>query len=267
MLVDTHAHLQDERFDGDVEAVLRRAWEAGLASIVCVGYDLPSSRAAVRFAREHARVFAAVGIHPNAVDQADQDAWDEICRLARAEAVVGIGETGLDNFRKRTPPALQAEWLRRHLELAAELDKPVIIHNRDASDRVGQMLTEWLDDVGATPWRGVLHCFSGDEPLMRELAARQIAISIAGPVTFRNAGRLVEVATAVPPDRLVLETDCPYLSPVPRRGQRNEPANVALTATKVAELRGISLGALAEQTTRNACALFRLPTQTGGAAS
>src|SRR5947207_1436054 len=162
MLVDTHAHLMDTAFAGDLPAVLDRAAAAGVVAMVCVGYDEASSTAAVALAEQYPQLVAAVGIHPNASGAARPGAWEHIEELSQHPRVVGIGETGLDNYRKRTPPAVQQEWFRRHLDLAAEVDLPVIVHNRDADADVGPIIRAWARERGG---RGVLHCFSGDDAM------------------------------------------------------------------------------------------------------
>jgi TatD DNase family protein len=172
--------------------------------------------------------------------------------------VVGIGETGLDNYRKRTRPEVQEEWLRRHLALADETGRPVIIHNREADRRVREMLAEWAPRRALTGVPGVMHCFSADRMMLEACLELGFMISIAGPVTFKTAEGLREVARAVPLGRLVVETDCPYLTPVPHRGQRNEPAYVRHTARYLAEIRGESFEDLAVRTTEAAAGLFGL---------
>lgn len=253
MLVDTHAHLMDTAFANDLPAVLERAEAAGVVAVVCVGYDEASSVAAVELAERYPQLVAAVGIHPNASGAARPGAFERIEALARHPRVVGIGETGLDNYRKRTPPAVQREWFERHLDLAARLDLPVIVHNREADAEMGPLLLEWARTSGG---RGVLHCFSGDDAMLEAGLEAGFVVSIAGPVTYKNAGGLPDRARRVPLDRLVVETDCPYLPPHPHRGQRNEPAHVRLTAARLAELRGIPLETLERATTENARRLF-----------
>lgn len=253
-LIDTHAHLMDPRFEGDLDAVLQRAWAAGLQAIVCVGYDLESSHQAVALAATHPGIFAVVGIHPNYVEQAGPDDMERIGELTEHPAVVGIGETGLDYYRTFSEPKLQEEYLLRHVELAARRQLPVVIHNRDASARLGELLDEWAR--GGAPLTGVLHCFSGDQSMLERCVAAGFFISFAGPLTFKNAGWLPQMAREVPGDRVVVETDAPYLAPVPVRGRRNEPAFVAHTARRLAELRGESLATVAETTTSNARHLF-----------
>jgi TatD DNase family protein len=253
MLVDTHAHLMDTAFAKDLPAVLERAAAAGVVAMVCVGYDEQSSVAAVALAEQHSQIVAAVGIHPNSSGAARPGAFERIAQLARHPRVVGIGETGLDNYRKRTPPAVQRDWFRRHLDLAALLDLPVIVHNRDADADVGPMLVDWSRETGG---RGVLHCFSGDDAMLTAGLEAGFTVSFAGPITYKNAGDLPRRAQRVPLDRVVVETDCPYLPPHPHRGQRNEPAHVRLTAARLAELHHVSLETIEHATTGNARRLF-----------
>jgi TatD DNase family protein len=263
-LVDTHAHLQDPAFDDDRDAVLARAEASGLRAFVCVGYDLASSRRAVELAAAHDRVHAAVGIHPNSANTATEADWAAVRELARRPKVVGVGETGLDNYRKYTPPAVQERWLIRHLELADETGLPVIIHNRQADGPLRARLREWLAGAkrAGRSAPGVMHCFAADRAMLEACLELGLMISIAGPVTYKNAEPLRAVARQVPADRLVVETDCPYLAPHPHRGRRNEPGYVAHTARYLAELRGEPFSALAERTTRTAAGLFGLPRQT-----
>jgi TatD DNase family protein len=254
MLVDTHAHLMDTAFSNDLPAVLERAAAAGVVAMVCVGYDEASSVAAIALAEQYAHIVAAVGIHPNSSGAARPGAFERIQELARHPRVVGIGETGLDNFRKRTPPDVQRAWFLRHLDLAARLDLPVIVHNRDADAETGPILRDWSRATGG---RGVLHCFSGDDQMLAHGLEAGFAVSFAGPVTYKNAGELPNRASRVPLDSIVVETDCPYLPPHPHRGQRNEPAHVRLTATRLAELHGVPLERIEAATTENARRLFR----------
>ncbi|HLH27017.1 MAG TPA: TatD family hydrolase [Chloroflexota bacterium] len=253
MLVDTHAHLMDAAFADDLDAVLARAAAAGVETIVCVGYDLASSRAAVALAAAHPGLFATVGVHPNYLAEAPPNWLPQLRELAGAPRVVGIGETGLDYYRAYTPPEVQRDGFRAHLQLAEELRLPAVIHCREAEE-------DLLDVLAARPAAsvepGVLHCFSGTASTMRAAAAAGYYISLAGTVTFKSAASLREVAAAVPAERLLVETDCPYLSPMPHRGQRNEPARVRLTAACIAETRGVPLETVARQTTANAARLF-----------
>jgi TatD DNase family protein len=259
-LVDTHAHLHDGEFAADLDAVLARARAAGVAAIVTIGTDRETNAAAVALAGRHPEIFAAVGIHPHdAADAVDAD-FEAMAALARSPRVVALGEMGLDFFRNLSPPEIQRRVFRRQIELARRLSRPVVVHCRDAhAETLAILEEERVGEVG-----GVMHCFSGNVPVAKRCLDLGLAISLAGPVTYKNARALPEVARFVPEDRLVVETDCPYLPPTPHRGKRNEPAYVALTAAFVAELRGADPEALAAAMSDNAARLFRLP---GGAAS
>jgi TatD DNase family protein len=254
MLVDTHAHLTDPAFAPDLPAVLERAWAAGVERIVCVGYDLESSRAAVALAARYPNLVAAVGVHPNYLAAAPANWLAEIRALAAAPQVVAIGETGLDYYRDYTPPERQRRGFAAQLALAAELGLPVVVHCREAESDV---LAAISAHSGPGDRQGVLHCFSGTEATMRAAVAAGYYISFAGTLTFRNAAALRAVAAQVPRERLLVETDAPYLSPAPYRGQRNEPARVALTAACLAALHHVSPEEMARQTTANARRLFR----------
>ncbi len=259
MLVDTHAHLMDPAFADDLPEVLHRASAAGVGAMICVGYDVASSVAAVRLAEQHPQILAAVGIHPNSSGgPAGPRAFDEVRRLAEHPRVVGIGETGLDRYRKRTPIDVQRAWFARHLDLAAERGLPVIVHNREADADTAEMLSAWASSLDADPRRprGVLHCFSGDATMLQAGLRAGFMVSIAGPVTYKNARELPERVRETPLDRLVVETDCPYLPPTPYRGKRNEPAYVRLTAARVAEIHGLPLAEIERATTANARRLF-----------
>ena len=255
-LFDTHAHLHDSAFAEDRGAVLERARAAGVARLLAVGTDPVASREAVALAAAHADVYAAVGIHPHDAGQADVAALAEIAALAGAPKVVAIGEIGLDYYRNLSPRDAQSRVLRAQLALARAVRKPVLLHCREAHAELLAILeAEGVAEVG-----GIMHCFSGDLDVARRCLGLGLRISIAGPVTYPNARRLPEVVRAVGLDRLVVETDCPYLPPQPWRGQRNEPAYLGVTAARVAALCGVLPAAAAERTTRNACALLGIPT-------
>jgi TatD DNase family protein len=258
MLVDTHAHLMDPAFDPDLDAVLARAREASVGAIVCVGYDLASSAAAVALASQRPGLYATVGVHPNYLAEAPPDWVARLRALAEAPRVVGIGETGLDYYRTYTPPGVQRTGLSEHLALAAERHLPVVIHCREAE---ADLLAVLAERPSSRPELGVLHCFSGSAATMRAAVDAGYYISLAGSVTFKSARDRRAVAGAVPSARLLVETDAPYLSPVPRRGQRNEPAHVQFTAACVADVRGQSPAEVAQMTTDNAVRLFRLPAE------
>jgi TatD DNase family protein len=258
MLIDTHAHLFDERFAADLPAVLDRAAAAGVERVVCLGIDRESNRRSVRIANDYPLVVAAVGIQPNHVAEAAPGDWDEVVRLAETEPrVVAIGETGLDRYWDRAPFALQEEYFARHIELARRLGKPFVIHCREAEADVVRVLRSEYARHG--PVRAVMHSFSGDRATARACLEMGLYISFAGMLTYPSAGDLREVAREVPLDRILVETDCPYLAPQPVRGKRNEPAYVAHTAAVLATLKGVTVAELSEQTTRNARALFGLP--------
>lgn len=239
-LVDTHAHLMDAAFDSDRAAIVERAHAAGVTAMLLVGYDLASSQAAVELARGLPGTAAAVGIHPNAAADASDADFDALAALASAPEVAAIGETGLDNYREFTPPARQREAFDWHLNLAETLHLPIVIHNRQADADVAALASN--HEV-----RGVLHCFSSDDPdYLQHMLDRGYHVSFAGALTFKNAATMRAMAMRVPSDRLLVETDCPYLAPEPHRGRRNEPAFVRDTAACLASLREVPLDALAE---------------------
>ncbi len=253
MFTDTHCHL-GLLFEGqDQDNMIKRAREAGVATLVTVGIDLASSAEAVQTAAHNDGVYAAVGIHPNNAIEATVHVLDRIADLAAHPSVVGIGETGLDWFREGAPRIRQQDSFRDHIRLAKDLDKALIIHDRDAHDDVVAILT----DEGA-PERTVFHCFSGDVKLVEVCAANGWFMSFAGNVTFRNAPDLHEAAAAAPLELLVTETDAPYLSPHPHRGKPNEPARVPLTVDALADLHDLRPEEMARITTENARRLFAL---------
>jgi TatD DNase family protein len=256
VLVDTHAHLHFPEFAPDLDAVLERARAAGVRAIVTVGTDRETSRAAVALAERLPGVYATVGIHPHDAGAAEEADFAELEALARqSPAVVALGEMGLDFFRNLSPRDAQERVFGRQLELARRVQKPVVIHCREAHARALEILAE--ADVGAVG--GVMHCFSGDPEVARRCLDLGLHISLAGPVTYRNAGVLPDVARLVPEGRLVVETDSPYLPPQPYRGRRNEPAWVAVTAERVAELRGAAPAAAAARLADTAAQLFGIP--------
>jgi TatD DNase family protein len=255
-LVDTHAHLQEPVLRDDLGAVLGRAREAGVAQVVAVGTTALDSGEVVAIARDRAGVFAAVGVQPNHAAEASPGDWERVVALASEPGVVALGETGLDRYWDYTPFPLQQEWFDRHLALAFERGLPVVIHCRDCERDV----IHQLGRLGR-PVRGVLHSFTGTWDDAQAFLALGLHLSFAGMVTFRNPklDPLRDVAARVPLDRLLVETDSPYLSPHPHRGQTNEPGRVALTARRIAELRGLSPETLAASTAANARCLFALP--------
>ncbi len=285
-LFDAHCHLADRAFASDLEAVLTRAWEAGLVGVVCVGYDVGSSRAAIALAEREARVWAAVGVHPHNAGEADSAGVSlealraEIGSLARHPKVVAIGEAGLDYYRDLSPRPVQLAVFRLQAELALELGLPLLVHDRDAHAETLAVLQDCYgsggarpcgadrpDDGGCSPGHpggsldgraGVMHCFSGDQALAEACLALGFLLSFAGPLTYPKADRVRAVAAAVPAERILVETDSPYLAPQARRGRRNEPAFVAEVATGLALARGIAPERAASLTTGNARRLFAL---------
>lgn len=251
-LFDSHCHLDDEAFAVDREAVLARARAAGIRGIVTVGTSLLSSRRALALAEEHADVYAAVAIHPHDASDATVEAMTDLESLARHPRVVAIGETGLDYYRDFAPRDIQAQAFRAHLALARRLNLPVIIHNRDAHLDGMRILAD------EAPPRVIMHCFSGSLEIARRCLDRGYFLGLGGPLTYRNARRALEVAAYVPPDRLLLETDAPYLPPEPHRGRRNEPSYLPLIAWAAAHARGVAPGTVAEITTNNAREAFGL---------
>ncbi len=260
MIVDTHAHLDFPDFAQDREAVLERARQAGVTAIVTIGIDVETSRAAVALAEQYPGVYASVGLHPHEAARGTEEAYRLLADLARHPRVVAIGEIGLDYHYDRPPRAVQQEAFRRQIRMAVEAGLPVIVHAREAYDDVLDILRE----EGACLAGGVMHCFSGDVRVAEQCLSLGFHLSLAGPVTFRNAQTTKEVASRVPLDRLLVETDCPFLSPHPYRGQRNEPARVVLVVEEIARLRGLSYAEVAAATAANARRLFRLNGRSGG---
>jgi TatD DNase family protein len=254
-LVDSHVHLDCAAYDDDRPQALARAVDAGVAWMVDVGADLASSRRAVELSEREPLIWAAVGVHPHDADTLTPAALDELRSLAGRPRVVAIGEIGLDYYRDLSPRAEQRRAFEAQLALALELQLPVIVHDRDAHEDTLAILRAAASRRGGE-LRGVMHCFSGDLALAREALDLGLYLGVAGPVTFPKTAALAEVVRQVPLDRLLVETDSPYLAPQERRGRRNEPAFVRLVAERVAELRGLSLEEVGAITSANACGLF-----------
>ncbi|OIQ10234.1 TatD family hydrolase [Neomoorella thermoacetica] len=251
-LIDSHAHLNDPAFAGDLDQVMARLEQAGVVGLVNAGYDVPSSRLAVEQAHSRGYIYAAVAVHPHDALNFDEEAAAIIRGLARDSRVVAIGETGLDYYRNLSPRRRQQEVFRWHLDLARSLRLPVIVHDRDAHEDTLRILQQ----AAPYPAGGVLHCFSGSWEMARQCLDLGFYISFAGPVTFKNAVKPRAVAARIPLERLLIETDCPYLTPEPHRGQRNEPAYVGLVAAALASARGQTVEEITAATAANARKLF-----------
>ncbi|SLM50274.1 Uncharacterized deoxyribonuclease YabD [Nitrospira japonica] len=258
MLIDTHVHLDDPRFDADRDATVARAREAGVGTFVTIGCDLATSRAAVGLAGHYESVYASIGVHPHEVKHIDDGWYDEFRRLAAHPKVVAYGEIGLDYHYNHSSPQQQRDRFREQVRLARELRLPVIIHTREAQeDTVKILQEERASEIG-----GVFHCFSGDAWLAKDALELGFYLSFSGILTFNNASMLRDIAKQTPLDRLLIETDCPYLTPVPHRGKRNEPAYVSLVARQLAALHaeqaGLTLEDIERVTTDNAKRLFKI---------
>jgi len=255
-LFDTHAHLDDAQFAGDLPAVLERAAAVGVSRTITIATTAPSSAASVALAAQYPSLFATIGIQPNHVAEAAPDDWDQVLGLSSDEKIVAVGETGLDRHWDYTPFPLQEEFFARHLDMARQRELAVVIHCREAETDVLRMLRADFNRHG--PVCGVMHSFTGDWGTAEACLAMGLHVSFAGMVTYKNAQALRDVASQVPLDRLLVETDSPYLSPVPLRGKRNEPAHLVHTARCLATLHQIDLELLAKHTTENALKLFKI---------
>lgn len=252
MFIDSHAHLEMKEFESDRDEVIKRAEDRGIDMIVSVGTNLTLSCKAVAIARKYANVYASVGVHPHDVEKTTAETFDALRELAEnnRQEVVAYGEIGLDFFRNISPQKKQLEAFARQLELAQDLNLPVIIHDREAHEQTLSIVRE------SGIHRGVFHCFSGDYEMAKQCVDMGFYISVPGVVTFDKAKTIQDVAARLPMSSLLLETDAPYLAPVPHRGKRNEPSFIVYTAEKVAEIRNIPLEEVARATSINARNLF-----------
>jgi len=255
MLIDTHTHLDDSRYDSDRDLMVARARDAGVEHMITIGCDLATSRAAVALAEQYPFVYASVGVHPHEVKHIADGWYEELRRLAGHKKVVAYGEIGLDYHYNHSPAVEQRDRFREQLHLARQLRLPVVIHTREAQEDTVQILKEeWSPELG-----GVFHCFSGDAWLAQDALDLGFHLSFSGILTFQNAGMLRDIAKTVPLDRLLIETDCPYLTPVPHRGKRNEPAYVRHVAETLATIfDGTDIEAVAKHTSTNARRLFKI---------
>lgn len=252
MLIDTHAHLDDEQYDEDRNEVIQRALDQSIEMIINMGADIASSRKAVALAATHDMIYAGVGIHPEEVDKVlAKDEYVLADLVAENKKVLAIGEIGLDYHFRTDNKDLQKKVFIKQLDLARQLKLPVSIHDRDAHGDLMEVLRKEGRGI-----RGVIHCYSGSAEMAKELLKLGWYLGVDGPLTFKNAAKLPEIIKTIPLERLLLETDSPYLAPVPKRGTRNEPSYVRYTAQKVAELRNIEYSRIAQITTANAKTLF-----------
>ncbi len=252
MLTDTHCHLYYQDLRNDIPAVLNRAAELGVNRFICVGTNVQDSRECIDLANTHEKIYATAGVHPHDAKDTPKDYLDQICDLLKFDTMIAAGEMGLDYYRNISEPEIQNRVFREQLELAQSLGKPVIFHNRDADANVLKVLSDFPNVTG------VAHCFSSNLETAKAFLDMGYYISFAGNLTFKNS-HLPEVAKGLPLDRILVETDSPYLSPVPYRGKPNEPGRTRFVAEKLAEIHNVSLDVIAKKTSENATTLFNLP--------
>lgn len=254
MLFDTHAHYDDEKFDMDRYEVIEAAHKSGVSYILNASSNIASSAAGISLAEEFEFVYAAVGVHPHNVGETNDNTIATLADFARNPKVVAIGEIGLDYYYDYSPRELQKDLFAKQINLAKNLNLPIIVHDRDAHEDVMKIIkAENAKTVG-----GVLHCYSGSVEMAQELLKNNFYISVGGPLTFKNASKVIEVVKSVRFDRLLIETDCPYLAPEPKRGRRNDSSYIRLVAQKIAEIKGVSFEEAASITTENAKRLFNI---------
>ena len=252
MLIDSHVHLDDRRYDGDRDRIIKALKDDGIELVLNIGADLQTSIASASLAEKYDNVYAVVGVHPHSAKEVDDSTLEILKSFAPRDKVVAIGEIGLDFHYDNSPRDVQRKWFKAQLELAKEVNLPVVIHSREADQETFDIIKEAQDGN----LRGVLHCYSGSVEMALEYIKLGFYISLAGPVTFNNARVLKEVAKAVPLDKLLIETDSPYLTPTPNRGKRNEPAYVRYVAAEIAGLREMKFDDLVKATNKNTKELF-----------
>lgn len=255
MLFDSHCHLNDDKLYPQASEIIRDAEDHGVMRMICIGYDPKANRRALEIASLHPSVYAAIGFHPEIAHEIQEDDWAELERNLAHPKVVAIGECGLDYYWDKTHKPEQLAVFQRQLELAARVNLPIVVHMREATEDTWEMLMNHKPE----DLHGVMHCYSGSVESMRRFLDLGMNISLAGPVTFKNAKQPKEVSVEIPDARLMIETDSPYLSPMPFRGKDNRPGYLPAIALQVASLRGISFEDLADLTSRNTAKLFRLP--------
>lgn len=255
-IIDTHAHLTDKNFANRVPEFLEMAREAGVLGALCVGTNIDDSRLGIALAEEHPEIRAAVGIHPNVCCQAAEGDWEQIVELSSHPRVAAIGETGLDKYWDDCPWEIQVDYFRRHLHLSHESKKPIVIHTRDCAEETLEILRDEASGADGQI-SGVMHSFTGPQLVADGCLELGLYISFAGMVTFKNATEIADIARQVPENRILVETDSPYLTPAPHRGKRpNHPAMTRHTLEFIADLRGVPTEQMASITTQNACRLF-----------
>lgn len=254
-IIDTHAHLELKPLVNDVEGAVYRAASVGVSVIICIGIDLTDAEVVLHIANQYEHVYAGIGFHPHNAEQATPEGMAKMKEMAAHPKVMAYGEIGLDFFRDWAPQDKQIAAFEEQLEVAKQLNKPVVIHLRDAYD----MGLDMIEKAGPLPAGGVVHCFSGTMEDADRTLDLGLHISIPGTITYKKNELFREIVTTLPSNRILLETDCPFLSPEPLRGHTNEPANIIRTAEKVAEIRGVPFKQLARETTANAIRLFGLP--------
>jgi TatD DNase family protein len=254
MLIDSHAHLEMPEFKKDLEEVLQRAGDAGVHTIFTVGTEEKDWGRALEIANTHARIYAILGVHPHNAKEIDDRTYGVLKEICHGEKVKAYGEIGLDFFRNHSPRNIQVQRFREQIGLARELKLPIVIHDRDAHEETLEILrSEKAADCG-----GIIHCFSGDLDMAQKCMEMGFYISVPGSITYKNAEHFQEIVRDLPLDCLLVETDAPFLTPVPFRGKRNEPSYVRYTAQKVAEIKKMPFEKVAEATTENALRVFRL---------
>ncbi|QIB27787.1 TatD family hydrolase [Caloranaerobacter azorensis] len=254
MLIDSHAHLDDKRFDKDRDKIIKNLKDNDVSIVINPGADLASSIKAVALAEEYENIYAAVGIHPHDAKTMDEDTIEVLKSLLKKDKVIAVGEIGLDYHYDFSPRDVQKKWFREQIKLAKEFNLPIIVHDREAHKDVYDILREEQDGT----LRGVLHCFSGSVEMAKEYIKMGFYISFAGPITFKNAKTSKEVAKAIDINRILIETDSPYLTPHPHRGKRNEPLYVRYVAAMIAELKGMTIEEVARITAENTKKLFNI---------
>lgn len=253
MLIDSHVHLDKEQFDLDREYLIKNLKNNGIESVVNIGADLKSSIRSVELAKEYENIYATVGVHPHSAKELTDHMLKKLEDLTKEEKVVAIGEIGLDYHYDNSPRDVQRQWFKKQIKLAKKLDMPIVVHSREADEDTLKILKEEKENL-----RGVIHCFSSDRKMMKEYIDLGFYIALGGPVTFKKTDELKEVAKIVPIEKLLVETDAPYLAPHPYRGKRNEPIFVKQTAQLIAKLKGMTIEDLTLQTNKNTRAVFHM---------